>query len=111
MEDEDEHALQRVKNGKKIGHNHGALVDVHKAERPGQAQQTQQGDGADHPGPAQEREVIENEQYSISCSVFLMIKIQTGKTLPALCIRKTSQLRLMHVGSGERGSEWGHREP
>lgn len=51
VEDEDEHALQRVEDGEEVGHDHRALVDVHEAEGPGQAQQAEQGDGADHPGP------------------------------------------------------------
>lgn len=51
MEDEDEHALQGVEDGEEVGHDDGALVDVHQAEGPGQAQQTQQGYGPDHPGP------------------------------------------------------------
>lgn len=29
VEDEDKHALQRVEDGEKVGHDHGALVDVH----------------------------------------------------------------------------------
>lgn len=49
VKDEDEHALQRVEDGEKVGHDDGALVDVHQAESPGQAQQTQQGYGPDHP--------------------------------------------------------------
>lgn len=41
VEDEDEHALQGVEDGEEVGHDDGALVDVHQAEGPGQAQQTQ----------------------------------------------------------------------
>lgn len=53
VEDEDEHALQGVEDSEKVGHDDGALVDVHQAESPGEAQQTQQGDGPDHPGPTE----------------------------------------------------------
>lgn len=35
VEDEDEHALQRVEDGEEVGHDDGALVNVHEAERPG----------------------------------------------------------------------------
>lgn len=49
VEDKDEHSLQGVEDGEEVGHHHRALVDVHQAESPGQAQQTQQGNGADHP--------------------------------------------------------------
>lgn len=56
VKDEDEHALQRVEDGEKVGHDDGALVDVHQAESPGQAQQTQQGYGPNHPRPAEEGE-------------------------------------------------------
>lgn len=35
MEDKDEHALQRVEDGEKVGHDDSAFVDVHEAERPG----------------------------------------------------------------------------
>lgn len=52
VEDENEHALQGVEDGEEVGHDHRALVDVHQAEGPGQAEQTQESDGADHPGPA-----------------------------------------------------------
>ncbi len=58
VEDEDEHALEGVKGGEEVGHDDGALVDVHKAESPGQAQQTQQGYCPDHPGPAEEGETL-----------------------------------------------------
>lgn len=51
VKDEDEHALQRVEDGEQVGHDDGALVDVHQAKGPGQAQQTEQGDGPDHPRP------------------------------------------------------------
>lgn len=51
VKDEDEHALQGVEDGEQVGHDDRALVDIHQAERPGQAQQTQQGYGSDHPGP------------------------------------------------------------
>lgn len=51
VEDEDEHPLQGVEDGEEVSHDHRALVDVHEAEGPGQAQQAQQGDGTDHPGP------------------------------------------------------------
>ena len=51
MEDEDEHALQGVKDGEEVGHDARALVDVHQAEGPGQAQQTEQSDGPNHPRP------------------------------------------------------------
>lgn len=51
MKDEDEHALQGVEDGEQVGHDDRALVDIHQAKRPGQAQQTQQGYGSDHPGP------------------------------------------------------------
>lgn len=51
VKDEDEHALQGVEDGEQVGHDDRALVDVHQAEGPGQAQQTQQGYGSDHPGP------------------------------------------------------------
>lgn len=50
MEDEDEHSLQGVEDGEQVRHDHRALVDVHETEGPGEAQQTQQGDGANHPG-------------------------------------------------------------
>lgn len=40
VEDEDKHALQRVEDGEEVGHDHGALVDVHESKSPGQAQQT-----------------------------------------------------------------------
>ena len=58
VEDEDKHALQGVEDGEEVGHDHGALVDVHEAEGPGQAQQTQQGDGPDHPGPGGEHQPV-----------------------------------------------------
>lgn len=51
MKDEDEHALQGVEDGEEVSHDDGALIDVHEAESPGQAQKTQQGYGPDHPGP------------------------------------------------------------
>ena len=54
VEDEDEHALQRVEDGEKVGHDHGALIDVHQAESPGQAQQTQKSYGPNHPRPTVE---------------------------------------------------------
>jgi len=54
VEDEDKHALQRVEDGEEVGHDHGALVDVHEAESPGQAQQAQQSDGPNHPRPTKE---------------------------------------------------------
>lgn len=38
VKDEDEHALQGVEDGEEVGHDDGALVDVHQPERPGQAQ-------------------------------------------------------------------------
>lgn len=37
VKDEDEHALQRVEDGEQVGHDDGALVDVHQAKGPGQA--------------------------------------------------------------------------
>lgn len=46
---EDEHALQRVKDGEEVRHDHCTLVNIHQAERPGQAQQTEQSDGSDYP--------------------------------------------------------------
>jgi len=46
---EDEHALQRVKDGEEVRHDHCTLVNIHQAERPGQAQQTEQRDGSDYP--------------------------------------------------------------
>lgn len=55
VKDEDEHALQGVEDGEEVGHDDRALVDVHEAESPGQAQQTQQGYGSDHPRPARRR--------------------------------------------------------
>lgn len=51
VKDEDEHALQGVEDGEEVSHDDGALIDVHEAESPGQAQKTQQGYGPDHPGP------------------------------------------------------------
>lgn len=56
VKDEDEHALQRVEDGEKVGHDDGALIDVHQAESPGQAQQTKQGDGPNHPRPGSKGE-------------------------------------------------------
>lgn len=50
VEDEDEHSLQRIEDGEQVRHDHRALVDVHKTKGPGEAQQTQQGDGTNHPG-------------------------------------------------------------
>lgn len=55
VEDEDEHALQRVEDGEQVRHDHGTFVDVHQAESPGEAQQTQQGYGPDHPRPTEHR--------------------------------------------------------
>ncbi len=49
VEDENEHALKGVEDGEKVGHDHGALVDIHQAKGPSQAQQAQQGNGPDHP--------------------------------------------------------------
>lgn len=54
VEDEDEHALQRVEDGEKVSHDDGALIDVHQPESPCEAQQTQQGDGPNHPRPTRE---------------------------------------------------------
>lgn len=54
MKDEDEHALEGVEDGEKVGHDDGALVDVHQAKSPGQAQQTQQGYCPNHPRPTEE---------------------------------------------------------
>lgn len=51
VEYEDEHSLQRVEDGEEIGHDDGALVDVHQAKGPGQAQEAEQRNGSDHPGP------------------------------------------------------------
>lgn len=52
VEDEDEHPLQGVEDGEQVGHDHRALVDIHQAKGPGQAQQAQQGDRPDHPRSA-----------------------------------------------------------
>lgn len=49
MEDEYEHALQGVEDGEEVGHDDRALVDVHQAEGPCQAQQTEQRYGPNHP--------------------------------------------------------------
>ena len=68
MEDEDEHALQGVEDGEQVGHDHRALVDVHQAERPGEAQQAEQGDGSDHPGPATHTNThLSTHSQSITC--------------------------------------------
>lgn len=49
VEDEDEHPLQGVEDGEQVGHDHRALVDIHQAKGPSQAQQAQQGNGPNHP--------------------------------------------------------------
>lgn len=49
VEDKDEHPLQGVEDGEQVGHDHCALVDIHQAKGPRQAQQTEQGNGPDHP--------------------------------------------------------------
>ena len=56
MEDEDEHPLQRVEDGEEVGHDDGALVDVHQAKGPRQAQQAEQRNGSNHPGPRKKHE-------------------------------------------------------
>lgn len=38
VEDENEHALQRVKDGEQVRHDDCALVDVHQSKSPGEAQ-------------------------------------------------------------------------
>lgn len=35
VEDEDKHALQGVENGEEVGHDNGALIDVHQSKSPG----------------------------------------------------------------------------
>ena len=58
MEDEDEHALEGVEDGEEVGHDDGALVDVHQTKGPGQAQQTQESDRPDHPRSEMGREKV-----------------------------------------------------
>lgn len=52
---EDEHSLQRVKDGKEVGHDDCTLIDIHQSKCPGQPQQTQQSYGTYNPGPKRER--------------------------------------------------------
>lgn len=66
VKDEDEHALERVEDGEEVGHDDGALVDVHQAESPGKAQQTQQGYGSDHPRPDKRGKAMTSYYTSLS---------------------------------------------
>lgn len=75
VKDEDEHALQRVEDGEKVGHDDGALVDVHQPKSPSQAQQTQQGYGPDHPRPRRRGEIIEREKCCMSLSVKVSLNV------------------------------------
>ena len=63
VEDEDEHALEGVEYGEQVGHDHRALVDVHQAEGPGQAQQAEQGHSPDDPGSATQQGVERVRDY------------------------------------------------
>lgn len=42
MEDEDEHPLQCVEDGEEVSHDDGRVVQEEQAERPGEAEQTEQ---------------------------------------------------------------------
>ncbi len=52
---EDEHSLQRVKDGEEVCHDDCTLIDIHQPKCPGQPQQTQQSYGTYNPGPKRER--------------------------------------------------------
>lgn len=49
MEDKDEHALEGIKGGEEIGHDHCVLIDKQKAEGPRHPQQEEQSDGPQSP--------------------------------------------------------------
>lgn len=66
MEDEDKHALQGVENGEEVGHDNGALIDVHQSKSPGKTQKTQQGYSPYHPRPNR-REKLFTHNQCIDC--------------------------------------------
>lgn len=51
MEDKDEHALKGIEGGEKVRHYHGVLIDEEEAEGPGQAQEEEQCNSPQSPGP------------------------------------------------------------
>lgn len=51
MEDEDEHALECVEGGEEVSHDHCVLIDEEEAKSPSQAQQEEQSNGPQSPGP------------------------------------------------------------
>lgn len=51
MEHEDEHPLQRVEDGEEVRHDDGGVVEEEEAKSPSQAQQAEEGERSQHPGP------------------------------------------------------------
>lgn len=51
MEHKDEHALESVEGGEKIGHDNRFLVDEEEAKCPGEAQEKEESDGPKCPRP------------------------------------------------------------
>lgn len=51
VEDEDEHALEGVEGSEEVRHDDRVLVDEEEAKGPGQAEEEEQGDGPQCPGP------------------------------------------------------------
>lgn len=49
MEDEDEHALEGIEGGEKVGHNYCVFIDKEETKGPRQPQQEQQGNGPQSP--------------------------------------------------------------
>lgn len=58
VEDENEQALEGVAHGEEIGHDHSVLVDEQQPERPGEAEETQESERAEHPGPEKVKGVL-----------------------------------------------------
>lgn len=56
MEDEDEHPLQSVEDGKEVSHHNGGVIEEKQAKGPRQPQQTKKGKCSQHPRPAREKE-------------------------------------------------------
>lgn len=55
MEDEDKHSLKGVEYGEEVRHHKGGLVYKEETEGPREAQQTQQREGAQDPGPEEHK--------------------------------------------------------
>lgn len=64
VEDEDKHSLKRVEYGEEVCHDNRGLVDEEEAERPRQAQKTEQSEGTHDPG-SEGRQAQGEDVYSM----------------------------------------------